>query len=279
MNVPALVVVDVPAADVAVARRLLEAAGAEVRTAADHPHRLVAGAADPDALFGLLRGRHRHDPTARAPHTWAVHLAVVDDSDWADEWRPWLTPHVVEPFLITPPWVDVPDTDHHVLRIDPGPAFGGGAHPSTQHALRLVAETVGPGSSVLDVGTGSGVLAVAAGALGARRIVATDIDPASPEVVAVNAEANRAIIDATTTPVEDLTETFDVVVANIESLVLRQLAPAIAGRAERGGTLVLAGILAGPSESVAAAYRALGWHVVGELAGPDDWRAWRLERR
>src|SRR5437762_1884353 len=138
--------------------------------------------------------------------------------------------------------------DLGAISIDPGSCFGSGSHPTTRMLLtlleRVVDEACAP--TVLDVGTGSGILAVAAARLGAGRVTAIDIDPASPSVTLANAAVNGVAdrIQASTTPLEALPadERFDVVVANLSAATIAELAPALIARTAAGGILLLSGL-------------------------------------
>lgn len=169
------------------------------------------------------------------------------------------------------PWVeaDVP----HVVEIDPGQAFGAGTHPSTRLLAEWMAREMAGGERVLDVGCGSGVLALVAARLGAAEVMGIDIEPAAVSTAEDNARRNGldGVASFSTSPV-DAAElgTFDVVVANISADVLIALADDIAARVAPGGRLAVSGISVGQVSSVAAAYRPHGI----ELAGPvrlDDW--------
>jgi len=169
------------------------------------------------------------------------------------------------------PWAeaDVPA----VVEIDPGGAFGAGTHPSTRLLAEWLAEHITDGERVLDVGCGSGVLALIAARLGAVEAVGIDIEPAAVAAAEANAQRNglddissfsAASVDAAALG------TFDFVVANITADVLIALASDIAARVVPGGRLAVSGISAGQASSVAAAYRPHGI----ELADPvrlDDW--------
>ena len=169
------------------------------------------------------------------------------------------------------PWADADASA--VVEIDPGEAFGAGTHPSTRLLAEWLAEHITGGERALDVGSGSGVLALAAARLGAAEAVGIDIDPAA--VAAAEANARRNGLDNVTSfgaaPVGDAElGTFDVVVANITADVLVPLAGDIAERVAQGGRLAISGVSAAQTSSVAAAYRRFGI----ELADPvrlDDW--------
>lgn len=141
------------------------------------------------------------------------------------------------------------------LTITAGPTFGHGGHPTTATAIELMTGGVRPGHRVLDVGTGSGVLAVAAAALGAGPVVAVDIDPAAVDVALTNAAANGVTIIASAEPVTATPgliggHRFDVVVANVLLPVQRELAEAIAGVVAPGGAVITAGYLTADEAAV-----------------------------
>jgi ribosomal protein L11 methyltransferase len=159
-----------------------------------------------------------------------------------------------------------------VVEIDPGPAFGAGRHPSTRLVLVELASRMAGGERVLDVGCGSGVLAVSAAALGAASVVAVDIDPSAVAATSANAARNGvdALVDARDTPVERIDGAFDVIVANIGARTLIDLAPAVVERLAPGGWIVLSGLSPAQASMVAAAYRPA--RLVA-TPGEDDWSA------
>ena len=169
------------------------------------------------------------------------------------------------------PWADADAPA--VVEVDPGEAFGAGTHPSTRLLADWLAEHVASGERVLDVGCGSGVLALVAARLGAAEVVGIDIEPAAVAVAEANARRNGLdkVTAFSTAPVGGAElGTFDVVVANITADVLVPLAGDIAERVASGGRLAISGISAAQTSSVAAAYRPHGI----ELADParlDDW--------
>ena len=160
-----------------------------------------------------------------------------------------------------------------VVEIDPGGAFGAGTHPSTRLAAEWLSGRVAGGERVLDVGCGSGVLALVAARLGAAEVVGIDIEPAAVAAAQANARRNgleRVATFSTSPAVAAELGAFDLVVANITADVLMALAADIAARVVPGGRLALSGISAAQTSTVAAAYRP---HCI-ELANPirlDDW--------
>jgi ribosomal protein L11 methyltransferase len=144
--------------------------------------------------------------------------------------------------------------------LDPGMAFGTGTHPTTALCLAALDAFLRerPGASVFDVGTGSGLLAIAAAKLGAGRVVGSDDDPVALRVARENAERNGVEIELSQAGVGQVRGPFDLVVANILANTLVALAPQVAAQVAPGGTLFLSGILAQQQGEVRAAYRARG---------------------
>ena len=164
--------------------------------------------------------------------------------------------------------------------------FGHGAHPSTQLSLDLLMEALRPGCELLDVGTGSGVLAIAAAKAGAGPVTAIDIDPDVVPVATRNAEANGVTISVTTATVAEIisgrTTGFDVIVANVLLPVHRELSADVVGALNPGGSLVTAGYLADQTEALREVYTERSEGVdgvrltVADEAASGDWRAHRF---
>src|SRR5512137_2082894 len=127
-------------------------------------------------------------------------IAPVDDRDWSEEWKRGLAPVAVGRVWLRPSWVEANPPEGTVeVVLDPGMAFGTGSHPTTALCLAAIDEFLGrrPGADVLDVGTGSGLLAIAARKLGAGRVAANDDDPVAVRVAAENAARNDALLELT----------------------------------------------------------------------------------
>jgi ribosomal protein L11 methyltransferase len=188
-------------------------------------------------------------------------VAEVALQDWGEAWKKGLTAFAVGRVFVRPSWIDAtaPAGGAEVV-LDPGMAFGTGTHPTTALCLEALdaALAARPGASALDVGTGSGLLAIAARKLGAGRVVATDNDPVAVRVAQENAARNGVELEVTGAEVSAVAGPFDLVVANILANTLVELAPALAGQVAPGGTLLLSGVLAAQEEQVRRAYRGKG---------------------
>jgi ribosomal protein L11 methyltransferase len=188
-------------------------------------------------------------------------LAEVPDEDWGEGWKKDFRALDVGRVRVRPSWIDEPPPPGHVeVVLDPGMAFGTGTHPTTSLCLAALSELLAarPGGSVLDVGTGSGLLAIAARKLGAGRVAANDNDPVAVAVARENAARNGAAVEVTDAPVGAIAGRFDLVVANILANVLVALAPALAEKVAPGGVLLLSGLLHAQEEEVRGAYVAAG---------------------
>lgn len=180
-------------------------------------------------------------------------LSSVSTEDWSTSWKVNFKPlRIGRRLLIVPSWEEPqPQPNDIVLRLDPGMAFGTGGHETTRLCLELLEQIMDTmpilrSPAVLDLGTGSGILAMAAVQLGAGRVCAVDIDPLALEVARENLAINGLTdqVECSTTPLESLEGCFDVILANILAEELVRLAPYLSKRLSPGGSLVLSGILA-----------------------------------
>jgi ribosomal protein L11 methyltransferase len=186
---------------------------------------------------------------------------IVGDA-WRDAWKAHFRPFEIAPgIVIRPPWEAYDGPAPRVLELEPSRAFGTGLHETTSLVTGVLAkhEAELAGKEVLDVGTGSGILALVALLLGAAKARATDIDPEAIEVTRENAVRNRmeARVVADTTDLEGLEGTWPFVLANIEARVLVPMAKAMIARVAPGGLLVLSGILVPQKDDVVSAYAKL----------------------
>jgi ribosomal protein L11 methyltransferase len=199
---------------------------------------------------------------------------------WEESWKRHFHPVRLGDLVVVPPWDAGPATEGGIrLVLEPGMAFGTGTHATTALCLRALQRwLVGhPRSSVLDVGTGSGILALAAALRGAGRVAATDNDPIAVRVAEENAVRNalQGRVAFGTARLEDLEEKFDLVLANILCNTLVELAGALSGCLARGGRLVLSGILVEQAAEVAAAFAPALVEVARESEG--DWMLLELQ--
>jgi ribosomal protein L11 methyltransferase len=202
----------------------------------------------------------------------------VEERDWSQEWKSRIKSVEVGRLWVGPPWLKAPRGKVGIT-IEPKMAFGTGDHPTTSLCLEAVDHFMAAhaGASMLDVGTGTGVLAFAAKKLGASRVVAVDNDPVSVELAKEAAQENGIEgIDVSAKPLTKLSGRFDLVVANILANTLVELAPLISAKV--GTHLVLAGVLVPQAEHVTAAYvgrglKALTPKVSGEWIRLDFTRA------
>ncbi|QKS27762.1 MAG: Ribosomal protein L11 methyltransferase [Accumulibacter sp.] len=178
----------------------------------------------------------------------------VPEQDWVRLTQTQFEPiRVSQRLWIVPSWHAPPDPGAIVLVLDPGMAFGTGSHPTTRLCLEWLERSVRPGASLLDYGCGSGVLAIAAGRLGASEVVGVDIDPQAVAVARENAVAN-GVVARFQESADQLDGQFDIVVANILANPLRVLAPALCSHLRPGSLLALSGILVEQSDDLIEAY-------------------------
>ena len=211
---------------------------------------------------------------ASSPDTGGVSIlaiAAVDDRDWVRLTQAQFGPQEVAPrFWIVPTWSDVPAQAEHVIRLDPGQAFGTGTHPTTRMCLRWIVERARRERRwprVLDYGAGSGVLAIAAGLLGSSEIDAVDIDPAAIATARDNAQANGVSMRSGLP--DAVSGRYDLVVANILATPLKLLAPLLCGLLSESGELVLSGILERQAGELREAYAP--WLAIDVAEADDGW--------
>ena len=188
-------------------------------------------------------------------------LAELPDQDWGEKWKEGLAPLCIGRVFVRPSWIAAGTPPGMVeVTLDPGMAFGTGTHPTTSLCLAALSERLAatPGARVLDVGTGSGLLAIAARKLGAPVVIGNDNDPVAIRVALENAALNGVCVDFDLRDVHEQPGPFDLILANILANTLCELAPAIAAQLEPGGVVLLSGILTPQEAEVRAAYVAAG---------------------
>lgn len=203
-----------------------------------------------------------------------------DDSEWLYKWQEFFKPTKVgSRIMVKPGWEDyTASPDELVIEMDPGMAFGSGLHETTSmciRALEKILEEAGRGKKILDVGTGTGILAIAGVLLGADEALGVDIDPDAVRVARENIEKNR-LSDQITAQYGDLTAgidySADILVANLMADLVIRLSPAAAGHLEQGGWYVTSGILDIKEEVVSEAVRNAGFRIE-EVLHDGEWCA------
>lgn len=205
-----------------------------------------------------------------------VQEEVIEPRNWNRQWEETIKPIAVGSFLIKPTWASLPDgfRDHILLEIDPKMSFGTGYHESTRLALRFLPDIVAPGDRVLDAGTGTGILAIAALKLGATSAVAFDIDEWAQQNAVenfyLNGVADRVTFREGTIDVVPEAD-FDVILANIHLSVLVDLMPAFAARLRPDGRLLLAGLLRQDRTAICDAAARQGFRPAHENVENEWW--------
>jgi len=212
-----------------------------------------------------------------------LRVRSVDESDWAEAWKRDYVPQRIGRVVIVPSWLEEPIApDEVALRLDPGMAFGTGLHPTTRGCLMLLQGVLPMPARCLDVGSGSGILALAALRLGAQRADCLDTDPVAVEATLANAAANglgeRVAALVGTLPPKPAGEPYPLVLANLVAAVLIELAEPLAAHAAPGGILLASGIIEGRADEVLSALSSAGF-VVEERLNDGEWVSLRLMTR
>ncbi|MGA2286042.1 MAG: 50S ribosomal protein L11 methyltransferase [Dehalococcoidia bacterium] len=208
----------------------------------------------------------------------AVRSRTVHEEDWANAWKKYFRPQHVGPFVIVPRWRRYrAKAGERVITLDPGMAFGTGQHPTTRMCLLALAERLKAGQRLLDLGTGSGILAIAGALLGAK-VIALDNDPLAVEIarenVAANGVAGVTVAEGSlgeAWPVAVPRSRFDCVVANISSAAIIELAGDLVGALNDGGIGIAGGIGCERVEECRGALEGAGARIVNTVA-EGDWR-------
>jgi len=207
--------------------------------------------------------------------------------DWAESWKKHFKPiELGNKLLIKPSWIrKKPKPDQAVIVLDPGLSFGTGNHPTTLFCLEALARfrNRGPDQSFLDIGTGSGILAIAAAKLGYRPVRAVDFDPESVRMAAANARQNHVQLQLKR---EDLTKIansgrikYGFICANLQADLLLTESQKIINHLKIGGLLALAGILVGEFESVQRSYEAAGLRLIRSKSSSGEWKSGLFQLR
>lgn len=213
----------------------------------------------------------------------SITVDETEDLDWINNWKKYFHQFYIDDLLVIPSWEDVKeeDKDKMILHIDPGTAFGTGKHETTQLCIRQLKKHITPTTKLLDVGTGSGILAILSLMFGADSAVGTDLDPCAVEAVKENMECNNIPQDKfemmigniiTEKEIQDRVgyECYDIVVANILADVLVPLTPVIVKQMKKGGIYITSGIIDDKEEVVKEAVINAGLEVL-EVTYQGEW--------
>jgi ribosomal protein L11 methyltransferase len=224
---------------------------------------------------GALARQRRDVRRALASLPATMRTRWLREEDWAEAWKAFFPVlRISRRLVICPAWRSYrARAGEAVIRLDPGMAFGTGQHATTLMCLRALEETVRPGATVLDLGTGSGILALAAARLGAASVLALDTDPQAVGAARDNVRLNglEAVVHVEEGTVEKAPGPFDVIAANISAPVIVDLAGPMAAALNPGGALIAGGFSEERVADVAAALRAAGLTVERALSD-GDWR-------
>lgn len=212
-----------------------------------------------------------------------IAVEIVDENDWADAWKTYFNvTRITDRIVIKPDWKAYdPAPDDIVIHLDPGMAFGTGTHPTTAMCIRMIQQFLVPGSRFLDVGTGSGILMIAAAGLGAKHLTGIDIDEVAVEISKKNLDKNKVsplLYSLACTTLDQTSEkTYDLIAANIIAQVIVDVMPDLEKRITPGGTAILSGIIRERKPDVLAALERSSLHIFHET-NEGEWVALAVRR-
>ncbi len=213
--------------------------------------------------------------------TLGISETLVNDDDWVNSWKQYYKPIHAGRVTIVPEWIDyAPDDGEYVVKIDPGMAFGTGEHESTKMCLMFLQALGVEDKSVIDVGTGSGILALASARLGAKSVEAYDIDDNAVKAAKENSELNGLsdkIYVANANLLDKTTGKFDIVLANITADVLITLSQSLGDYMKKDGVVIVSGIILKRENDVKDAFVKAGFEVA-ERMNMGEWVAFRLTK-
>ncbi|MDP7977243.1 50S ribosomal protein L11 methyltransferase [Bacillus multifaciens] len=210
--------------------------------------------------------------------TATVSVTEVDEEDWATAWKKYYHPvKISDTFTIVPTWEEYTPSspEEKIIELDPGMAFGTGTHPTTTMCIRALEKTVQPGDTVIDVGTGSGVLSIAAAKLGAASIQAYDLDPVAVESAEMNIRLNHTehvVTVGQNSLLEGIEGPVDLIVANLLAEIILLFPEDAAKVVKQGGLFITSGIIAAKEKMVTSALVNAGF-TVEEVLTMEDWVA------
>ncbi|RAL25845.1 50S ribosomal protein L11 methyltransferase [Thermoflavimicrobium daqui] len=207
-----------------------------------------------------------------------VHTRMVDEESWADKWKAYYKPvRISDKLVIKPTWEEYEPVllDEHIIELDPGMAFGTGTHPTTMLSLQLLEKYLFPNWRIIDVGCGSGILSIAAAKLGAKEVLALDLDPLavekSKENVCLN-QVDQVVSVKQGNLLQGVTHTADCVVANILAEIIVQFTYDLPRVLVPGGIFISSGIIKEKEELVRKSIEQVGLQVL-EVKYQEDWVA------
>ena len=249
------------------------------------PYELTAHIRDDESAVAAIESTERalwHLQAFGLRPIGALMVRGVEETDWTEAWKAGYVPQRIGRVVIVPSWLDEPMAPGEVaVRMDPGMAFGTGLHPTTRGCLTLL-QRIGPmPERVLDVGSGSGILSLAALRLGAGHADCLDTDPVAVEATLANARANE-LEDQVAARLGSLSEVpavepYPLVLANLVAALLVQLAAPLAAHLAAGGTLLASGIIEGRADEVLTALTGAGL-VLEERLDEGEWTSLRMRR-
>ncbi len=213
-----------------------------------------------------------------------VEESLVKDEDWANNWKKYYKPlRIGEHIIIKPTWEEVkPEEKDVIVELDPGMAFGTGSHASTNMCLEFLEKVIKKGDRVLDIGTGSGILGIAALKLGAQSVTAVDIDPLAVKIAKENAALNGFSEPEFTVFEGDLADKvkgeYDVVIANIVADIICELSKTVGNYIKKDGIFITSGIIDFKADKVRNALKENGIKIKGEKLSK-DWNAFMCCRK
>lgn len=232
----------------------------------------------PEERFPAEQAAYIRDGLDRLGIEYRITLSGMDEEDWADSWKQYYKPlRIGEKLMIVPTWEKYePEADDIVILMDPGMAFGAGTHETTRLCAGLLEKYMPENARVLDVGTGSGILAIAAAKLGAKEVFAYDVDPVAVRVAKENVDTNGCsnVICGQSDLLKDVdvSEKYDFICANIVADIIVRMAPDVIKYMKNSGILAVSGIIDGQTERVKKALEDGGLSLKF-TAKDNDWNA------
>jgi len=213
-----------------------------------------------------------------------VTVSEVHEEEWATAWKKYYHPvKISERFTILPTWEDYSpvSSDELIIELDPGMAFGTGTHPTTVMCIQALERTVKKGNTVIDVGTGTGVLSIASAMLGAESVLALDLDEVAVTSAKLNSELNKTHEVVTVKQnnlLNGVEQTADIIVANILAEVIVRFTDDVARVIKKDGYFISSGIILQKKDEVKAAIEKSGFEVI-ETIQMEDWIAMIAKRQ